>query len=106
MNATGLGVTPELLTGAATAIDAAARGGDLGSPPTPAGGPDYGHPGAADAVARFGTAIGEATRMLLAGASRASTGLRAGASAYLAQEQGTCDGLAGLMGVAPERPGG
>lgn len=107
MNAGGLGVTPELLTGAADTIDAAVRDGDLGSPPVPAGGADYGHPGMADAVAQLGAAIRAATQALLAGAERNSTGLRAGANAYLAQEQAALRavnreraGLAGLMGAA------
>lgn len=95
MNGTGIGVTPALLSSAASAIDAAVRGGDLGRAPTPAGGADYGHLGAADAVARFGSAIGEATRVLLAGAERASTGLRAGANAYVAQERSVLTGFGG-----------
>lgn len=106
MDATGLGVTPEQLTGAAAAIDAAVRGGEVAAVPTPAGGPDYGHPGTAEAVVRFGVALREATSMLRAGAEGAATGLRAGASAYLAQEQaalravsGPHGGLAGLLGV-------
>lgn len=114
MDATGLGVTPEQLTGAAAAIDAAVRGGEVAAVPTPAGGPDYGHPGAAEAVARFGAALRQATVMLQAGAEGAATGLRAGASAYLAQEQaalravgGTAGGpgMAGAAGLSPEQAG-
>ena len=121
MNADGLGVTPELLSGAAAAIDAAVRGSEVGGPPTPAGGADYGHPGVTEAVALFGSAVGEATHALVAGAERASTGLRAGAGAYLAQEAAALravtreqarlgaglgpqqTGLAELMGVAAAR---
>jgi hypothetical protein len=109
----GLGVTPELLSGAADEIDAATRGGGLGCVPTPAGGTDYGHPGVADAVAQLGSAIREATAALLAGAERNSTGLRAGANAYLAQEQAALrairdqePGLADLMGIPGERRAG
>jgi hypothetical protein len=104
VTAAGLGVTTEQLTGAADAIDAAVRGfgaaraggfaaGRGGGVPAPAGEADYGHPGVAEAVVRFGAEVREATGLLLAGTERASTGLRADADAYLTQERATARGL-------------
>jgi hypothetical protein len=101
MDVSGLGVTPGMLSGAAAEIEAVLRGSGVAAAAMPAGGAGYGHAGVSDAVARFGSVVGAATESLMAGAEAASTGLRAGASAYLAQEQAALR----AVGVASQRHG-
>jgi hypothetical protein len=93
-----LEVKPESLAAAAGAIGAALRTGEISRPPAPADGAAYGHPCLGAAVAEFGSAIRQATGLLVVAAERASAGLRVGAREYTACDQAN---LVELMGIRP-----
>jgi hypothetical protein len=83
----GFSVTPEFLAAAASTIDAAVGGGEVGAPPAVTGGGAYGHAQLGAVVTEFGSAVQLASGVLVRKAQDASAGLRAGAQAYTQQEQ-------------------
>lgn len=101
----GFSVTPEFLATAASTIDAAVGGGDIGPPPALAGGGAYGHAQLGTAVTEFGSAVQVASGVLMHTAREASAGLRAGAQAYAQQEQHSAAALSDA-GAGLCTPGG
>ncbi|HWN34302.1 MAG TPA: hypothetical protein VNP03_16250 [Pseudonocardia sp.] len=102
----GFSVTPEFLAAAASTIDAAVGGGEVGAPPTVAAGGAYGHPQLGAAVTEFGSAVQLASGVLVRKAQDASVGLRAGAQAYAQQEQHSAAALTEAGAGLGRPPGG
>jgi hypothetical protein len=101
----GFSVTPEFLSEAASTIVTTLGDGDVGRPPTLAGGGAYGHVPLGAAVTEFSSAVRLASTVLVKKAEEASAGLRDGAEAYARHEQRSAAAL-NSAGTGFVTPGG